>query len=101
MVTPKTTHGFLGKVRGFFQTQTTPERHRSGVAHSTLWLRSLDAQKAAQVDSIGAILRTPTSAFCPMACRKKIVHPRASCEFLENLHTNNFRAWKDPERTSP
>ena len=100
MVTQKPTHSFLGKVEGFFQAQTTPERHRSGVAHSTLWLRSYDAQEAAQVDSIGSILRRLTNTFCPVTCRKKVVHPGASCGFLEILHKNNFRAWKDPERAS-
>ena len=100
MVTQKPTCRFLGKVEGFFQAQTTPERHRSGVAHSTLWLRSYDAQEAAQVDSIGTILRPLINTFYPVICPKNIFHPGASCGFLEILHKNYFRAWKDPVRAS-
>ena len=63
MVVQNSTHQFLGKVVEFFGDQTTPERQRSGVAHSTLRPRSDVAQATAQAGSTGTILRRIKSAF--------------------------------------
>jgi len=101
MVTQKPMYRFLGKVEGFFQAQTTPERHRSGVAHSTLWLRSYDAQVTAQAGSTETILNCLKKAFRLAVCPKNIFQPGASCGFLEILHKNYFWARKYPERVSP
>jgi hypothetical protein len=62
MVAKKPTYQFLGKVNEFFGNKLTPERQRSGVAHSTLRHRSDVAQVTAQVGSTGTILRPLRSA---------------------------------------
>lgn len=57
MVIQNPTLQFLGKVNEFFGDATTPERQRSGVAHSTFRHRSDAVQMTVQAGSTGRLLK--------------------------------------------
>jgi len=84
MVVQNPLHHFLAKTHEFFGDQTTPERHRSGVVHSTFRHRSDVVHATVQAGSTGTILICLNNAFCTAVCLKTVVHPGASCWFLEN-----------------
>ena len=63
MVTQKRTRRFRGKVNGFSEDKTTPERQRSGVVHFTFRHRSDVVQETVQAGSTELNLRTLRNTF--------------------------------------
>jgi hypothetical protein len=81
MVNPKANRHFLAKTHEFSEGKLTPERHRSGVVHSTFRHRSDVVQNTVQVGSTGRIVSPPKFTAGHIGCSQSAPHYRASCEF--------------------